>query len=571
MTIGLVEYISPKWIKPLFKKLVKLRDTRQKELNVIGTIFGDPLELAKFYIEPHCQHINPADEDEEEPISVVTSPVFKTINMFLNGEFSNRGDGRSQMLVLADAGMGKTSLLLMFKLSHITSFFPRNTDCQLFKLGKSTMMDIKNIEQPTKTILLLDALDEDPEAWDDFRGRLLEILRNTSTFKRVIISCRTQFFPNNEIDPFKRIGKIKIGGYVCPMIFLSLFNDESVNNYLNKRFIHDDEKKNNAHNVIKAMGSLSFRPLLLSYIDGFIESEKTEWSEYEIFSTLIEAWLMREENKLLEYGYNINHKDLFLACLSIAKIMQMKKERTITESEFQEYKKDFPELANLEKIDLGGRSLLNKNSDGNYRFSHFSFQEFIVAYGVINKIYSLPNNSLWLTDKVAEFLSQHKELVVDFSLIQFKNSHLPKNINFSGIDMKNVDFSGSSWYSSIFSFAKFNYANGKGVDLSQSALQDTIFNNANLENGVFDGAFCVNASFENSNLKGASFLGANLKNANFKNANLSDSIFDSTILDGSILDGANVENASFIGVSLDKTSLLNVNLKDAIVNRSTLT
>lgn len=154
MPVSITEFISAKSIISLLEKLLSLRGARHAELQKVGKIFGDPVELAKYYVQPYCQHVNPADENEDDPISVVTSPVFDTINNFLNRDFAHRGDGRSQMFVLADAGMGKTSLLMVLKLSHLTSFWPKNYKCELLKLGKDTLNHIQEIQEPANTVLL---------------------------------------------------------------------------------------------------------------------------------------------------------------------------------------------------------------------------------------------------------------------------------------------------------------------------------------------------------------------------------------------------------------------------------
>ena len=108
------------------------------ELARIGDLFGDPRELARFFVEPKCQHHNPADRHEDlEPIAQVRAPAFEVINDFLRGEFTPLGDGRTQMFVLSDAGMGKTSHLMMIRLMHLTAFWPRGYDCLLLKLGEA--------------------------------------------------------------------------------------------------------------------------------------------------------------------------------------------------------------------------------------------------------------------------------------------------------------------------------------------------------------------------------------------------------------------------------------------------
>jgi hypothetical protein len=215
----LLTFISVDWIKPLWKELLRIRDDRTQELARIGDIFGNPLELAKYYIEPDCQHHNPADYNEDEPISLVRSPVFKTINSFFSGEFAPKKDGRTQMFILSDAGMGKTSLLMMLKLAHLTAFWPQQYECVLLRLGSDSLDKIANIQNQNCTILLLDALDEDPKAWGRIEWRLRELLNATENFKRVIISCRTQFFPEGATDPFGLPGRLVVEPFVCPVIY----------------------------------------------------------------------------------------------------------------------------------------------------------------------------------------------------------------------------------------------------------------------------------------------------------------------------------------------------------------
>lgn len=64
--------------------------------------------------------------------------------------------------------MGKTSLLMMicfmicFK--HLKAFWPRGHDCLPLKLDEDTLERIAVCRGKARTVLLLDALDEDPRA-----------------------------------------------------------------------------------------------------------------------------------------------------------------------------------------------------------------------------------------------------------------------------------------------------------------------------------------------------------------------------------------------------------------------
>ncbi len=76
-------------------------------------------------------------------------------------------------------------------------------------------------------------------------------------------------------------------------------------------------------------------------------------------------------------------KELFLACLRVAERMQRQGTWVIAEEELKQLISADANIAWLEQFELGGRSLLNRNSDRAFRFSHYTIQEFLVAYGLL--------------------------------------------------------------------------------------------------------------------------------------------------------------------------------------------
>jgi hypothetical protein len=198
-------------VQKLFGVLQKGRKKFKEDLEAINTIvYGDPMEIAKYYVEPDCQDHNPADFEKEDYL-VTKQPVMAKMDEFFRSKSDQPGD--NQLFVLSDAGMGKTALLTMLKLMHLTSFWPKQTDCVLKKLGEGTLKDIGEIKSKSKTILLLDSLDEDTRAYGRVRERLVDILQASRDFKKVVITCRTQFFPKVDEDPFRRPGMVAIDGF----------------------------------------------------------------------------------------------------------------------------------------------------------------------------------------------------------------------------------------------------------------------------------------------------------------------------------------------------------------------
>ncbi|HRX72040.1 MAG TPA: SUMF1/EgtB/PvdO family nonheme iron enzyme [Candidatus Competibacteraceae bacterium] len=385
-------FVSMDWIKPLAKKLKVIRDDRIGEINRIADTFGDPKELARFYVEPKCQHHNPADYHEDEAsISYVKTPIFTTINDFLNREVAIR-DGRTQLFILADAGMGKTSLLVMLKLTHLLAFWPPGYDCLLLKLGSDTLEVVRQHPNKANTVLLLDALDEDPTAWGHIEQRLVELLHATTSFRRVLLSCRTQFFPETGADPFGSPGRVTVGGFICPMLFLSLFDERQVHEYLSKRFPdpwhygltgcrHPSWLR--AEQLLSSMRSLRFRPLLLAYIQDLLDANRTQWDEYALYEALTETWLLREVSKLAKQGIKLTQEDLWTSCTAVAVHLQALGKRVLSQAELRGLVAGLPMIAHIEQLDFGGRSLMNRTSDREYRFSHYSTQEFLGIHALV--------------------------------------------------------------------------------------------------------------------------------------------------------------------------------------------
>ncbi|MCB2261392.1 MAG: formylglycine-generating enzyme family protein [Candidatus Thiosymbion ectosymbiont of Robbea hypermnestra] len=393
----LASFISAAHLERLFKALVSIGGEGREELARIGDVFGDPQELARFYVEPKCQHHSPADRHEDqEPVAQVGAPAFEFINDFLRGSFTPLGDGRTQLFILSDAGMGKTSLLMMLRLMHLTSFWPRGHDCLLLKLGEDTLDKIAECKDKARTVLLLDALDEDPLAWGNIESRLVALLDATRRFRRVIISCRTQFFPETGSDAFGRPGRVEVGEYICPMVFLSLFDEEQVDTYLHKRFpdrtkglpVHIDTylhkhfhnqikwlpvwnnpERRRATVVVDSMRSLRFRLLLLAHIRDILDTGEQDWNTYRLYRVLVNRWLVREERKLRDlhkqFSKPLSKETLWHVCTAVALYMQSRGNQLLRRQELDALMADFLDLiTGLQPSALAGFGFRDRLQEG---------------------------------------------------------------------------------------------------------------------------------------------------------------------------------------------------------------
>ena len=572
-----VNDLSQNWLHLLLQKLKDIKDDRKQELESISEIFGDPLELAKYYVDPEIQQVNPADENENDPISTVRSPAMQTLNNFFKGDFIRSDDGRTILFILADAGMGKTSLLVMIKILNLTSFMPQPYSCSLLKLEADSIKKIVEIKNKNETVLLLDALDEDPSCWGLARDRVLELIEHTRTFHRVIVTCRTQFFPKDEIDPFRRPGRLKVGPYVSPVFFLSLFNDKQVGEYLHKRF-NNTTIINKAKEIVRQMGSFRSRPLLLSYADAFLDATIDFNDSFSVYDALIKTWLDREERKLRESGKNISADDLLEACIHTALLMEERRDRLISAGTILDVINKIPTLKNLHYLDVGGRSLLNRTSEGNFRFSHYSIQEYLLSYGIINNLFKKRYPPIKPTNLMIDFIFARLDKTPNLKLIDlfeieirnkkindisFSNGNMVKSV-IADCEFTKVQFDKSILrYSSIFN-CSFNNCSFIDSDLEGSDINNSVFNGSNLNSTNFRKSEFKDVSFHNCQLIGSAFDDTKSFNMNLNSSNFSKVSFQKAEFDKSKFHDSIFSESNFSTTNLNKVDILNSMFKNAL-------
>jgi formylglycine-generating enzyme required for sulfatase activity len=223
-------------------------------------------------------------------------------------------------------------------------------------------------------------------------------------------------------------------------------------------FLADQQKVREGMDVVKKMGALKCRPMLLSYIEDLMESgfEKAELNEYQIYNALVKSWLRREHLKKKD----ISEEALFKASVILATILQRQDRRSISETELKQLIGKIGEVMPIQEVDFKGRSLINRNSDGDYRFSHYSIQEFCVAKLLIEKppVFS-PKWDIMVTDLVLDFVRLSG--VKGFNFPDLVDIGIVEALNLSWLDLTNIDFS--------------------GVDISGGN-----FNGARIEGAIFD-------------------------------------------------------------------------------------
>lgn len=553
--------LAKDWLPSLLSKLREHRSAREAEINQIADVFGDPVQLAEFYVEPDCQQFNPADDDEDEVRYIVREPIFSRLQYFFGGHSLTGGN---QLFILGDSGMGKSSVLIMLKLAHLKAFWPKSYDCVLLKIGPDTLAQIENINEKRKTILLLDALDEDPQAWEGHViDRLRELLIASSNFWRVVISCRTQFFSAGE-DPFNRRGKVEVGGFVCPVIYLSLFSEPQIDNYLKKRFPKKPERIAEAKRLVKKMQSLRCRPMLLAHIEDFLDSETEIWTEYSIYEALIRTWLNRESRKPHHGKQMLNITELWDACNALALHLHAAGKR------------ESAEYMILRQFDMSGRSLLNKNSRGEFRFSHYSIQEYLVARALIRGTSSKETGSVRATDSLIKFLLSGLEA----EAIATKPDIALYPLNLTDANLVGADLRGINLQDCLLAGAKLSKANLfqqnlrgsilRGADLSEANLEGADFHSVDLSKSNLQGSQLMRANLNEARLAGAELQNANLFEANLQAADLRKANLEQANLEGADLHGADLAECVLRGSLLSQKDFTNAKLSKADLSKQDL-
>lgn len=362
----------------------------------------------RYYIPTYYQNVSPA-LDEEPGRFHIASASNPLIPLFTNKVFHKTGAKNKFFLILADAGMGKTTFMINLYLKYKRKWSPFRPkyDIVLFPLGRPEVLEeLDKIDDKAKanTILLLDAFDEDTKALGDYKQRMSDTLNKAWRFRAVVITCRTHFFPSEKEQPYLT-SQYQFGGeggeYTFQHLYVSVFSDWDVVRYLHKRFNVLNpinwKKLWQAWQLTRKSQNLIVRPMLLSHIRDLVKQNRNYEYSYQVYEALIDEWIDRESRKpgiREKYGSVEAFKDK-IKIFSQELAVDMYNNREKRGGLFIRYDEPFfsetgMSLSGLEEdwgkavkeSELRSRALLNRNAE-EYKFAHKSIFEYFIAFFLI--------------------------------------------------------------------------------------------------------------------------------------------------------------------------------------------
>lgn len=396
---GLIVYLFCKGIKKLVKYLWNLTPFSVRKMqneyihNALDHDFKEYLgeESQRQYIE--TQFLSTPPHEFDEPNKATTATTREPMDKFCDRIFKDNNPNERVYMVLAGSGMGKTTFMVNVFCHYVKQNMTRkgmNLDIRLLRLDDEKVLDdIKKISEdgsikPEKTILLLDALDENRYASGNFVEFKQKLEDAMEPFGLVMITCRDQFFDNEKSIPSSTswVSVTKDKNLISyNKIYISPFSDEDIKKYLALKY-KNKRKRKQASQIAEKCKDLMARPLLLSYMDDLLDGNFEFKTIYEIYRVLIDKWLQREVNKIQsEEARSEQKKMLYHFSVRIARTIYENWKDIKSMLLSPEQMEDFMTRFNYSKVpyELKRRSLINRNVSGYYKFAHKSFLEFFLA------------------------------------------------------------------------------------------------------------------------------------------------------------------------------------------------
>ena len=337
------------------------------------------------YIQPYITTTKP--HAEHEPAEAELKDARLLQDYFINSVFLRKPKEPKDKLfcILGDTGTGKTAALVHLFTDYINAHTERDLPYQIRLVSLSRnhpFQEIEKIEQKDKCILLLDALDENSEAKDPtkYAQFMHKIEEYCDAFARVVITCRPQFFHDEQSEPGQTRVRWEGKWLAFKKIYLAPFNDNQVQQFLDEKitFRFNDKLRQKAEDIVKKQPLIAIRPLVLTFIEDIARSDREVNNTLDVFDIIIEKWINRDVENISPEDIDKRTDQWWDTLSTVASYMYSRQSLNIS---FQELK-DLVNNSNLTEEDkphFTQRAMLTR-SGNEYHFSHKSFYEYFMAY-----------------------------------------------------------------------------------------------------------------------------------------------------------------------------------------------
>lgn len=335
------------------------------------------------YVEPDCAQTDPASEYDIAAVVDVRESIFAAMDRAV----VDSGQRRHQ-LVLADSGMGKTSFCLNY-FQHLRS--KRKQEAVFISLAHpDALTKLQAVPKKSRTIALLDALDEDPAAIREGAARLYEVLDAASDFRSVVVTCRSQFFPTDLAIPSETGVSIltpRMAGqnasYRLYRLYLSPFNDKQVRQFIRTHFPLMNPlafgRRRKAYELVANVRELAARPMLLELLPLLVNDGTAGREVFELYQYMVNKWLDREASWIPQEALSAVSIELAVE-VHVGQVGGFGDRVTVAQLDAI--------ASRVSKAPgawdhLTTRSLLNRDSIGKFKFAHRSIMEYLFVMAAL--------------------------------------------------------------------------------------------------------------------------------------------------------------------------------------------
>jgi hypothetical protein len=443
------------------------------------------------YIRPDCQ-----DDLSSDVNATTRRPMFRELDRLLGPPKHARF-----VLILADTGMGKSEFLQRYYAYHWRSGKRRSR----FKMIVHPLngLDVGELlkrfrpQDQSNTVLLLDALDEDRAAADEFADRFNDLVRLAGKFYAVVVTCRTQFLTESAFVP----EEVELPGDPGPTplltiplqrvcrLYLSPLSDSQVKSYLARRFpywLHPMSRVH-ARYAAKRFKDILSRPLLLTFIQDLASNPEEPRFSFQAYRIIIAAWIKRETHK---NQLKIQPAVMLRICEEFAVLLFTTRRDRASANELQYIVDKFGAGPFFRQV--RERSLLNEDANGNWKFAHRSIMEYLLA-NLIGQTGSLPSwgEAPW-TDQMRKFAC---EMLRSGECKRMPRADL-RAVDFEAADLSGCDLSGATLCRAILSKCLLFRANLRDANLADSRMESAQLYGAHLNGACLDRAWFYGAHAE---------------------------------------------------------------------------